>query len=261
MPSVDGAVGAARPRPAVRVPVGTLQTPLPFVGPRRLFLDEGARQSLERRLQVHLSIPLSISVTDHRQTMISTRRRANVLWARVHHMFLAADPATIRLLARYLARPDRRTSLRIGVFIEAHRHLIRSPDGPPRGYRTVGQHHDLAETFARVNRRYFGGQVDAQITWGVRPPRRRRRTIKFGSYSLDERLIRVHPALDRRTVPRYFVEYIVFHEMLHHVLPAREKNGRHAFHGTEFSAREKHFRHFERALAWERKNLGRLLAS
>jgi hypothetical protein len=74
-------------------------------------------------------------------------------------------------------------------------------------------------------------------------------------------LIRIHPALDQSWVPRYFVEYIVYHEMLHHVIPMPERNGRRQLHTPEFRARERAFAHFERALAWERRHVHRLLRS
>src|SRR5205823_2555535 len=105
--------------------------------------------------------------------------------------------------------------------------------------------------------------------------KRARATIKLGSYTANERLIRVHPALDRAWVPRYFVAYIVYHEMLHHVIPARSRDaqgrrvgaaggaaaGRRDLHPLEFREREKAFRHYERALRWEGQHIARLLRS
>ena len=86
-----------------------------------------------------------------------------------------------------------------------------------------------------------------------------RRTIKLGSYSAVERLIRVHPVLDRPWVPRYFVSYILYHEMLHHVMPATRVGGRRMLHPPEFRAREQTYRHYDKAIAWEKANLDRLL--
>ena len=71
--------------------------------------------------------------------------------------------------------------------------------------------------------------------------------------------MRVHPALDQAWVPRFFVRFIVFHEMLHHVEPAHEGRGRTQFHTKTFRARERAFHDHDRALAWERAHLGRLL--
>ena len=95
----------------------------------------------------------------------------------------------------------------------------------------------------------------------VRRHARTRKTIKLGSYSAVDRLIRVHPALDQKWVPRYFVAYIVYHEMLHHVIPGSRGLGRVNLHPPEFKDSERLFRHFERSLAWEKKHVGRLLRS
>ena len=122
-----------------------------------------------------------------------------------------------------------------------------------------------AWAFAAAPAEYFGGSVHVLITWG-KPGRRRprpRSTIKLGSYSSAERLIRVHPVLDRPWVPRYFVAYIVYHEMLHHIVPGHltRTAARRVLHPPAFLERERAFHHFDRAIAWEKKHLGRLLRS
>ena len=81
----------------------------------------------------------------------------------------------------------------------------------------------------------------------------------MGSYSVEERLIRVHRSLDRTFVPRYFVEWIVYHEMLHQVHQAELVNGRRQFHTPAFLADEARFEHYERARAWERAHLDEIL--
>ena len=106
------------------------------------------------------------------------------------------------------------------------------------------------------------GTVDALVSWGrASPARKPRATIKLGSYSAVERLIRIHPNLDRSWVPRYFVQFIIYHEMLHHVIPASQGGGRRMLHPPIFTHRERLFRDYERALAWEKAHIGRLLRS
>jgi hypothetical protein len=103
-------------------------------------------------------------------------------------------------------------------------------------------------------------KIDARITWGARGARRRRRTsIKMGSYSVEDRLIRIHPALDRRFVPRYFLEWIVYHEILHQVHDMPIVSGRRQFHTPEFVAQESNYEHYERAREFERRHLDRIL--
>ena len=90
-------------------------------------------------------------------------------------------------------------------------------------------------------------------------PNGTRRTIKLGSYSAVERLIRVHPVLDKPWVPCHRSPYILYHEMLHHVIPASQGTGRRMLHPPLFVARERLFRDYDRSLTWERGHVARLL--
>ncbi len=57
----------------------------------------------------------------------------------------------------------------------------------------------------------------------------------------DCRTIRIHPLLDDSRVPRTFVEYIVFHEMLHAVVPSDRSSGRRYDHPEAFRVLERSF--------------------
>jgi hypothetical protein len=224
--------------------------------------DLAAHAQLEATLRGELALPIRVTLTDNRRTMISLERRPRVMHVRLHHMFAAADPGTLRALALYLASADRGAAQHIGRFIEQHRTSIRGRSVRPLQLSSVGLHHNLHEIFESVNAEYFENRVAAKISWSRDMPlrRRRARSIKLGSYTARDKLIRVHPALDADYVPRYFVEYIVYHEMLHHVMPPLRSGKRRSLHGPEFQARERDFVHYEAALQWERDNLDRLLS-
>jgi hypothetical protein len=233
-------------------------------GQPQIFVHEGARQALERRLTVAHHRPVLLSVTDNVRHMISRTHRAGILQARVHHMFLDAPGAVQDALVRYIVANERAASLLVSEYIEANGCRIKASRPVSAPLVTQGETHDLFPLYHSINEKYFGGSVDSLITWGRRltaKPKTPRRSIKLGSYSATERLIRVHPVLDRPWVPRYFVAYIVYHEMLHHVIPQSQGNGRRMLHPPIFQARERLFRDFDRALAWEKAHLGRLLRS
>src|SRR5271154_1011261 len=256
----------ARPQvtTAIRIPEraqAQLRLVLPSAAPR-LFVHEGARQALERKLRGAFPGPVILSITDNRHSIITHRVQRGILHARVHHMFLNAPAHVVDALVRYVTRGDRDASAILGDYIDDNGfRLARRKRNAP--LVTKGKHHDLLALFERTNARYFDGSVTALITWGKRgtSKSRDRKTIKLGSYGLADRLIRVHPALDQKWVPRYFVAYIVYHEMLHHVIPGSRGLGRVNLHPPEFKEREKQFRYFERALQWERRRVARLLRS
>jgi hypothetical protein len=85
--------------------------------------------------------------------------------------------------------------------------------------------------------------------------------MRFGAYLPDARLIRIHPALDQAFVPRASVEFIVYHELLHHVMPPVRVNGRYQIHSPAFRQREREFPAFAEAIAWRQQFLRRLLHS
>jgi hypothetical protein len=235
-----------------------------------------AQDSLERRIRAHLARGrVQVTLTDNRYTMISVRRIAprearrpgarsseRRYEVRLHHMFADADPVITRALAHYIADNDANASRILGDFIDANAGHVRgrARRPPTQLIFTAGEYHDLRTIFDELNQRYFDNKIDAAITWGARTGRpRRRNSIKMGSYSVEDRLIRIHRSLDREFVPRFFVAWIVFHEMLHQVHDIRVKNGRREFHSKEFLADEAAFEFYEQAKIWERRHLDALL--
>lgn len=233
----------------------TVEAPVPVV---RLW-----GKVLARRLRTRLG-SCSLVVTDNTHTMISFTRRRGSWRIRLHHMFLMATDEVLDALAGYVRGDDPAASLILDRFIADRRTYIRRVPQEMRRRRvrveSRGQHHDLELIYSRLNRRFFRNAVDVTITYGPAPRvRAPRKSIKMGSYSPEARVIRIHPALDQPRVPRYFVEWIVFHEMLHHQMRARVRNGRRQVHTPEFAHKERRFPHFARARRWEDENLDLLL--
>jgi hypothetical protein len=124
-----------------------------------------------------------------------------------------------------------------------------------------GRHHDLDAILEDVRRRFFSDGAAVKICWGRWSGRSRTRSIRFGAYLPRASLIRIHPALDQAFVPRLFVEFIVYHELLHHVIPPVRSNGRYQIHSPAFRLRERQFPAYAEAMAWRKRSLRRLLAS
>ncbi len=124
-----------------------------------------------------------------------------------------------------------------------------------------GRFFDLREIFDKLNARYFRNRLrDYSIVWGRRRKQRPRTYMVFGTIQEEDRIIRVHPLLDRAFVPTWFLEYVVYHEMLHAVVPDKyDRSGRRLVHHATFATRERRFHWFRRAKAWEQENLARFL--
>src|SRR5260370_1207784 len=107
---------------AIRIPErvsAQLALVFPSASPQ-LFVHEGARQSLERRLMSAYPGQVALSITDNRHAIISHRCKDGLLRARIHHMFLDAPPNVVEALVRYVTQGDREASALVGRYIEAN---------------------------------------------------------------------------------------------------------------------------------------------
>jgi hypothetical protein len=265
-PTVAPSVAIPPPEAArAAVPVLSAVVPAAAAKSSAPLLAEPSLARIERTLSALFSDKVLVSFTDNTRTMVSAKHRGGYSHVRLHRMFAGADEATLQHVARFLKARDPRSITALRRYVSAHQAQVRRRASRRVLLSAIGEHHDLGMIFAEINAMYFAGSVEARIGWGRMgtPPgrRRRRRSIKLGSYMASGALIRVHPALDAAWVPRFFVEYIVYHEMLHHVVQMPVRDGRRCMHGAEFKAREKQFAEYARALSWEREHLDRLLAS
>jgi len=210
--------------------------------------------SLRSSLKNMLGKDIGLTLTDNRTSMLSIKKGQPVL--RIHRIFLEADESVIQAVADFIRN---RKSARpvIQAFIRQHSSSLKSRTVRQAPLRTDGACHCLATMFANVNAEYFQREVNASITWGRRVSGRRVRRVTLGSYCRDSRTIRINPILDRKTVPRFFLEFIIYHEMLHAALGTVVTNGRRSVHFREFRQREKQFAAYKQAVRWEEEHLVR----
>lgn len=212
---------------------------------------EQDERMLEGRLRRLTGRDLSLVLTDNGTTMISVRKKASGVTVRLQRMFLQASRDVIDEVARFIGGKKRRTPLVQRFIRENCSRIERRPYRMQM--RAAGRYHDLLAYYESVNREYFEGRVQAGITWGARSPRSGARRRTLGSFSDASKIIRINPLLDRGNVPSYFVRFIVYHEMLHADIGVGRKGGRRSLHTREFRRRERLFREYEKATAWERK--------
>jgi hypothetical protein len=218
---------------------------------------------IRRRIEAHMKGQLDLSITDNRSSIISVKRVGGVHKVRLHHMFVKANHRILRALGRYIEKADAESSMILENFIENNAGLIRELPVRRRKERMYqnGRYHNLQEIVDYLNKLYFKDSVNVQITWGnaLTSQPKHHHSVKMGTYSLEDRIIRIHLALDRDFVPRYFVESVVYHEMLHQIIGVDVVNGRNSYHTAEFYELERQFDHYNLAKRWEKENITRLL--
>src|SRR5437868_1772528 len=111
--------------------------------------------------------------------------------------------------------------------------------------------HYLDSLAAEIHRTYFFKYPPLRVRWGHNIARKRRRSIRLGSYNHVTLEIRIHPALNSPRIPAFFIQSVIHHEYLHHVLGAN--------HNRRFHAQERQFRYHRESKEWLRRNLFGLL--
>ena len=119
-----------------------------------------------------------------------------------------------------------------------------------RGFKMTsssrGKVYDLSKMFSDLNIRYFDGALEAPLlSWSQRPTRR-----VLGHHDHVHRTIIISKTLDNAAIPRFVVEYVMYHEMLHVKHPARLVSGRTVYHGRAFRDEERLFERFDEAVGW-----------
>lgn len=212
-------------------------------------------------LEQHLTTPISLYWTTNRTSMLSVGGRpATGYRLRLHQIFRDAPENVWLAVLAYVREPNRAAAATLRTYIQQVRPQTAMPQRS-RQYRAKGQYFDLEAIYRTLNAIYFADRIEATITWGRQAPQRRRSSIRFGAYYPAERLIRIHPALDQPFVPLYVVEHVVFHEMLHQLIPRQRVKGRWLVHPPAFREFEQRFPAYQQAEQWQRHYLTRLLHS
>lgn len=124
--------------------------------------------------------------------------------------------------------------------------LIRSSRGSKRFYGPEGRYYHLEEVFDSLNMRFFSGLMGRpELTWSEHHAKR-----SLGHYDAAHNTIVVSRVFDRPSSPRYAIEYLLFHEMLHLKHPVRMRGLRRCVHSREFKAEERQFPQLTEALAF-----------
>jgi len=120
---------------------------------------------------------------------------------------------------------------------------IRQERGRKRISSAKGHHYDLDEVFESLNTRFFHGLLGRPtLTWSAHYAKR-----MLGHYDAAHNTIVVSRVFDRSNTPRYAIEYLLYHEMLHLKHPVRVRAGRRCVHSREFQAEERLFPELELA--------------
>jgi hypothetical protein len=201
----------------------------------------------------------AIAVRFRRFTSLNTtiRLREGQLFVSLSDLLEGAPESVIRaiahiLIAKLYKKPiDAGHNLRYKRFassaaVTRQTELIRGARGNKRFTGPEGRFYHLDEVFDTLNVRFFGGLLGRpELTWSEHMSKR-----SLGHYDAAHNTIVVSRVFDRPSSPRYAIEYLLYHEMLHLKHPVKMRGVRRCVHSREFKAEEALFPQITEALAF-----------
>ena len=199
------------------------------------------------------------SIRFRRFTSLNTtiRLREGKLFVSLSDLIEGAPQSVVRaiahiLLAKLYKKPiDPGHNLRFKRFttsaaVTRQTELIRHARGSKRYTGPQGRYYNLEEVFDSLNERFFHGMLGRpELTWSEGMARR-----SLGHYDAAHNTIVVSRVFDRPSSPRYAIEYLLYHEMLHLRHPVKMRGLRRCVHSREFKADESKFPQLREALAF-----------
>lgn len=176
------------------------------------------------------------------------RLRNGRLLVRLSDLLEGAPETVLRaiahiLLAKMYRQPiDPGQSARYRKYVGSHdivgkAHLVRQIRGRKLLRSARGHFYDLDIIFEELNTLFFHGlMARPRMSWSQTKTRR-----ILGHYDPAHNAIVISRLFDHPAMPRYVLEYIVYHEMLHLKHPVRLRGNRRCVHSAEFQAEEKLF--------------------
>ncbi len=200
-----------------------------------------------------------ISVRFRRFTSLNTtiRLRDGQIFVSLSDLLEGAPEPVLRaiahiLLAKLYKKPiDATHNMRYKRFassaaVTRQTELIRHTRGSKRFIGPEGRYYNLEEVFETLNMRFFGGLLGRpELTWSEHMAKR-----SLGHYDAAHNTIVVSRVFDRPSSPRYAIEYLLYHEMLHLKHPVRMRGLRRCVHSAAFKADEALFPQLSEAMAY-----------
>ena len=226
----------------------------PLVDPNLILIFEQEYRALRPRAPMP---PIAIRFRRFTSLNTTIRLREGKIFVSLSDLLEGAPETVIRaiahiLLAKLYRKPiDPAQNMRYKRFassaaVSRQAELIRSARGSKRYSGPEGRFYHLEEVFDSLNMQFFGGLMGRpELTWSEHMARR-----SLGHYDAAHNTIVVSRVFDRPSSPRYAIEYLLYHEMLHLKHPVRMRGLRRCVHSHEFKAEERQFPQLKEALAF-----------
>ncbi|TAN21510.1 MAG: M48 family peptidase [Acidobacteria bacterium] len=202
-----------------------------------------------RELKPRTPLPaLEIQFYPFAQINNTIRLRQGKLLIRLSDLLQAAPELVLEALAHILLRKLYRRPIPESYNARYRRflgrrdmvekaHLIRQIRGRKQLGSPQGRLYDLEVLFDDLNQRFFAGwMARPNLAWAAAVARR-----NLGHYDPAHNAILISRVFDSPRVPRFVLEYVLYHEMLHLRFPVKMRGSRRCVHSAEFRTEERRF--------------------
>ncbi len=250
-------------------------------GPRRAPTKPSSKSSEEKKTEekvrallwrynseIIFSGWLEVLFTRNSSSLVSLSQKPEGGTLRLHQLFCKAPTEllkdVIRLCFSNIDRAHARMlRSRILDYIGANRHLALATMSAPIYRKAQGDIYDLEKVLKKV----VGEHVPERRLKSSRPVIgwSRKATSKLMGKWIEtppgeQNIILINRLLDDPRVPSCYLEFNVYHEILHDLFSISRAGGRWIQHSAEFQKREKAFPFYTQALEWEATELQNLVA-
>ncbi len=189
----------------------------------------------------------------------SIRQRKKGIYIRVSDLFTDAPEDVLLALGRILLAKlnrnpvSKRDRTVYNQYITSEPLQKKASHILPQRKRKVkiikGHYRDLHKSFRRVNTEYFGGAMDKPVlTWSVKQAKR-----TLGRYDPERDVVVISRILDSPKISEEFLDFIMYHELLHKKHGIKLRGKRRQIHTPQFKEDEKKFRHYKKMKAFMEK--------
>lgn len=216
-----------------------------------VFSDKG-----NLRKGFHPKAPETVVVFTNIAALYKIRSNSNGVFIEINEGFICASDeilAAIIKAALHGKSPTTTRIIRSFSLSEEYSEVLLQMDliTEVSALRARGKFYDLEEVFDRVNREYFANQmVKPRLSWNRILTKR-----KFAHYEPVRDRVVVSLTLDDERVPKFVVEFVMYHELLHKHHGEKWVNDRLFVHTPEFRQDERKFKLYEKAEQWLRKGV------
>jgi predicted metal-dependent hydrolase len=119
----------------------------------------------------------------------------------------------------------------------------------PKDYFSQGKYYNLKNIFDILNLKYFSNKLSVKyLGWS-----KYKSYTRLGYYDKEKELLVISNIFDSKKVPDCVIEYLVYHEMLHILIPTTTENGRRKIHPPNFRQLERNFPEYSKIQNWIKK--------